>query len=138
MTVESDVADFLRTALALSAEECRSGPVRKPTERQDLPGSVPSQCIFCLGTGGYASIPFIDGGQKTKEERLTVQVWVRSNPRDYDGGKSLADSAFAALDMSPPDGYFECRGMDSAATYIREDEQNHHEWSINVTLKRCT
>lgn len=142
MTIEADVAAHIRSALAgpphdLTANNCRAGAPRKVSESQTVTGAVPARCVFVLSTGGQSSIPFIDGGAKTKDERPSVQVTIRSNPKDYSGGKSLADAVFSALDMNPPPGFYEARATDSEPAYLREDEQNHHMWSINVALRRC-
>lgn len=142
MTIEADVAAHLRTLLSgpphsLSTSNCRAGPPRKVTENQSVPGAVPARCVFVVSTGGFTSIPFIDGGAKSSDERPTVQITVRSNPRDYSGGKQLADDIHSAIDFSPPVGFYESRVMNSEPIYVREDEQNHHEWSINVALRRA-
>lgn len=142
MTIETDVAAFIRSSLSapphsLTTTNCRAGSPRKATENQGIPGAVPARCVFVLSTGGFSSIPFVDGGARTKDERPTVQIYVRSNPRDYSGGKALADAVHAAIDMRPPDGFYEARATTSEPTYVREDEQNHHEWSINVALRRA-
>jgi len=142
MSTEADVAAHVRTVLAgvpylLTADSCRAGPPRKPTENQLLPGAVPARCVFALATGGMPATAFIDGGAGGRDERLTVQLWVRSNPRDYEGGRDLAEAVFGAVEMNPPPGFYESRAVSSEAAYVREDEQNHHEWSINITLRRC-
>jgi hypothetical protein len=140
VTVEADIAAEITTNLGVGftlGGNVRTGPVRKPTDDQTITGAVPHKCIFCLGTGGIDDVPFIDGGAKGAEQRLTVQVWVRSNPKDYDGGKALADSVFLAIDKNPPTGYHEARALASAPIYVRQDDTDHHEWSINVLARRC-
>lgn len=142
MTTESTVAAHIRTVLSgaphsLSASNCRPGPPKKPTENQSVPGSIPSRCVFVLSTGGIQPTAFIDGGNGGKDERLTFQIWIRSNPRDYEGGAILANAVYSAIDMNPPTGFYEARARTSEPMYLRQDEQNHHEWSINVVLNRC-
>lgn len=135
--LEGDVAAHLATELArVVGETIFTGPVRKKSDDQALAAAVPDEAIFVLGTGGLADFPLIDGGAFGREARPTVQIWVRSEPRDYDGGRTLAAETFVAIDKNPPAGYFEARAADSAPAYVRRDDEDHHEWSINVTLKR--
>ena len=136
-SLEGDVAAHLATELGLAVgSEIFTGPVRKVSDDQSVGGAVPDEAIFVLATGGFADIPVVDGGALGREARPTVQIWIRSVPRDYDGGRALAASTFVAIDKNPPAGYFESRAADSAPAYIRRDDEDHHEWSINVTLKR--
>ena len=139
MSVELDVANKIDaevTGLTIGTN-LFTGPVRRKSNTPNVPGSVPSEAVFCIATGGFPSIPFIDGGQKGREDRPTVQITVRSDRKDYDGGLALAEAVFAAIDMNPPAGYFDSRAVTSGPGYIFEDDQEHHMWSINVTLKRC-
>lgn len=135
--IESDVASHLATELGLVVgTDIFVGPVRKVSDDPSVPGAVPDEAIFVLGSGGFADVPIIDGGSYGREARPTVQIWVRSAPRDYDGGRTLSSSTYAAIDKNPPAGYFEARASDSAPAYVRRDDEDHHEWSINVTLKK--
>jgi hypothetical protein len=143
VSVESDVAGHLASALAgppwgVTADDVRPGPVRPVSKNTSVPGAIPSRCIFVVPTGGFVSIPFVDGGAKGEEERPTVQIVVRSPPRDYDTGRELAQGAYEAINLKPPAGYFEARAFSGGPSYLREDEQNHHEWIINVGLRRST
>lgn len=138
MTVESDLAAHIATVLGapyVYGANVREGPVRKPTDGVAT-GSVPHECVFCVGTGGLDDQAYADGGAKTAEKRFTVQIWVRSEPLAYDDGKALADAVFDAVDKTPPAGYFECRALASQAAYVRLDDTDHHEWSINVLLRQ--
>lgn len=138
--VEKDLALHIRGFLAgaphsLTVANCRAGPPKKPTENQAITGAVPSRCVFVQGTGGFQPTAFVDGGLGTKDARPTAQIWIRSNPRDYDGGRALALAVFGAVDLNPPSGYYESRALMSEPGYVREDEQNHHEWTVNVMLR---
>lgn len=143
MTVEVDVAAKLFDALAappysLTTHAVRPGPVRPASVNQAVTGAIPSRCVFVVPTGGFGSVAFVDGGAKGKEERPTVQVFVRSPPRDYDAGRDLAQAAYEAIDLNPPAGYFEARAFGGPPSYLGEDDQNQHQWTINVALRRCT
>lgn len=142
MTTESTLAAHIRTVLSappssLTAANCRPGPPKKPTESQTVPGAIPARCVFVVSSGGIQPTAFIDGGNGTKDERLTFQIWIRSNPRDYEGGLTLATAVHSAIDMNPPSGFYEARVRSAEPIYLRQDDQNHHEWSINVILYRC-
>jgi hypothetical protein len=136
-SVENDVAAHLAASLGLVVgTDVFTGQVRGVSDNQSLPGAVKDRAVFVLLTGGLADVPIIDGGNAGREARPTVQIWVRGNPRDYDGGRTLSSQVYAAIDKRPPSGYFEARATSSAPIYVRQDDQEHHEWSINVTLKR--
>lgn len=143
MSVESDVALHLQGALAgppynATSSAVRPGPVRPASQSQAIAGSVPSLCVFVLPTGGFTSVPFVDGGAKGEEERPTVQIVVRSPPRDYDTGSVWAEAAYRAINLTPPAGYHEARAFSGGPAYLHEDEQNQHVWTINVALRRAT
>lgn len=140
--VEYDVSAWLRQVLAnppasLTMSNCKAGPVRKVTESSIVAGAVPDRCVFVLPTGGFQGVAFVDGGQRTGEDRPTVQITVRSSVQDYDDGAALADAVAQAIEMNPPPGWFDARLMHSAPTYLGEDEQGHHLHTINVALRRA-
>lgn len=140
MTVEEDIATQIadNTAGVVLGTDVFTGPPRAfDLDNPSVPGAVPEQAIFCLGTGGIDDIPYVDGGDKNAQKRYTVQVTIRSNPEDYDGGKTLADAVFEAIDKNPPDTYEEVRALNSSPLYVREDEGNHHEWVINLLVRKC-
>lgn len=123
-----------------------TGPERKPSDNQSLLGAIPdTACVFVLGTGGFADIPY-KPGQGGADDSLpepqdwpgirqpTVQILIRSSRFDYDGGKILSDAVQAAIDKSPPSGYLESRAA-VPPSYIREDDENHHIWTLNVQLQ---
>jgi hypothetical protein len=139
MTVEADLAQGAVATLGAGytyGVNMLTGPVRKPSDNQALATAVPHKAAFFNSTGGITSVPFLDGGSKTEEERLTVQIWIRSKPGDYDDGKAFAQAIFNAVDMTPPTGYFECRAMNSAPMYVGLDQTDHHVWSVNVLMNR--
>ena len=139
MTPEQDVAvhlDSLVGSLTLGTN-LFTGPVRSPSPRQGVPGSVPSEAVFCIGTGGFDDVPFIDGGAKGRQARPTVQLTIRSDRKDYDGGLTLAHGVFTAIDKEPPTGYAEVRANGSQPGYVGEDDQEHHIWTVNIVLDKC-
>jgi hypothetical protein len=138
MSVETDIAQHLASEMGLTyGFNIFAGPMRKPAGNLALPNAVQHQAVFCLQTSGMDSIPYCDGGLGTKEARYTVQVIVRSPVNDYTTGSKLADDVFAALDMNPPAGYFECRALASQPAYLMRDDLDHYLWSINCLVKEA-
>ena len=136
-SIETDVATHLAAEMGLTVGvNIFTGGLRGVSDNPSVPGAVPDSAIFVLATGGFTDIPVIDGGNLGREAQPTVQIWVRSEPRDYDGGRVLAANTFVAIDKNPPAGYFEARAANSEPAYVRQDDEDHHEWSVNVTLKR--
>lgn len=152
-TVEKDFADHIRAGLAASpytaapysftganAVTVLEGPLRKTRTAAEaaagLTNAPRARCVFVLETEGRTSIPYIDGGARTKEERPGLVIFVRSNPRDYDSGKLIADAVARFLDLNPPTGFFEAQLINARPAYLGENEQNEHLWSINVATKR--
>lgn len=113
---------------------CFHGPVREADADLAAPGAIPHEAVFCLGTGGLVDEPFQDGGLKTALKRPAVTIRIRSNLDDFDGGLSLANDVFDAIDKTPPTGYIEARAANSQPNYLRQDDVGHHEWTINVSL----
>jgi hypothetical protein len=137
VALEGDVAAHLAAELGLVVGiDIFTGPVRGPSDDSTVPGAVPERAVFVLATGGFADVPIVDGGAGGREARPTVQLWIRGLPRDYDGARSLAASVYAAIDKRPPAGYFEARASESGPGYVRLDNGERHEFSVNVTLRR--
>jgi hypothetical protein len=137
-STEQDVAQALGSAgIGLTfGTSVRTGPVRKTAETSSLSGAVPDQCVFVIGTGGVSMEAWADGGVRTGLRQPSVQIWVRSSRKDYDGGKTLADNVFNAIHLKPPTGYVEAKALASEAQYVTKDETDHHQWSINVLLQK--
>jgi hypothetical protein len=114
------------TAPPASGANLFQGPVR-PVK----PGHVPAQAVFCLGTGGPP--PLIYGNLEGDDiRRSTVQVRVRSGQADFAGGEELARACLDALQRQKPAGFISFLVRESEPTYLAQDEQGCHEWSLNV------
>lgn len=114
----------------------RDGNVRKQSDNQSIPKAVPHRCVFVQETQGITGVPYVDGGNKTGERFVGLQVWIRGDPNVYEATKLLANAVFDALDMSPPAGAFEMRAQGSGPAYVRKDELDRHNFTINLILKR--
>lgn len=152
MSVEEDVVAHLIAEVAeLNSINCRRGPVEKATgshRSASVTNAVPQECVFVLDTAGLPAIAFSGSVEAIEPEFVgylegetypSVQIWVRSGTMDYDGGKATGVAILKAIDMRPPTGYFEATASTSTPTWVRKDETDHNEWSINVDLKqqRC-
>lgn len=143
MTVELDQATHLATTAPASftlapavGNNVFTGKVREADEDQTVLGAVPHEAVFILEIVGFPDEPFIDGGLKGTIEKPRVRVTVRSDPRDYDGGRALADIAHAAFDKTPATGYFESRAP-LRPRFDEEDDQESNLFIFEVNLKRC-
>lgn len=103
------------------------GKARAPNDQ------IPHEAVFVLSSGGAPPLAY--GGQ-TSEEMLfpSVQCIVRSNPRDFFGGRTLAKTVHDALHHQALAGYLDVNVQESEPLYLGEDDTGHHEWSLNFEL----
>lgn len=150
MSVAQDVVAHLIAEVAeLNSTNCRRGPVEKASDaHRTVTGGVPHQCVFVNETPGISAIAFSGSieaeepefdGYLQGESYPSVQIYIRSNKFEYDQSLALGEAIIKAIDMRPPSGYFEAKVSTSSPVWVRRDETDHHEWSINVDLKqqRC-
>ncbi len=142
MTLLSDIADHLLNDgtlmgpdFSLVANEVRPGPKMPVSRDTAIATGIPDRCVFITPTGGMKDIAYKDGGQRGREERPSVQILVQSPAFDFDSGLALADAVYEAINLRPPDAYFDAQALGRPA-YLRVDDQGHHEFVINVLLKR--
>ncbi len=65
-------------------------------------------------------------------------ITIREDRNDPRGLEALAARIVAALELRPPDGYFECRIIGGAPNRLGPSAGGNPEASINVSLKRDT
>jgi len=125
-----DIATYIATNIAALTlgTNCFASSVAVAGE------GIPDKAAFVTGTGGFPTITYRDGGNKTGLKRPSVQIWVRSDVEDLSGGLTLVRSVHDAIDMASITGYIEARATTSEPIYLGRDDANHHEWSINVNL----
>lgn len=93
-------------------------------------GRIPQECVFVLATGGFPPQGYAD--TTSINLRMSgVQVFVRSNPRDFEGGQSLARKVRDALHHATIAGYIDVQAVQAEPIYIEEDEDGLHTWSVN-------
>ncbi len=128
--VDEAIVDVLDTAVAALTKTTNLffSPMRPDDDY------LPATCVFVLLTGGPEPERYSDGGAGTRLSRPALQVTVRFDQGDYDGGRDLAKLVWAALDRSSPadclPNSFRCR--ESEPAYLGKDDGGRHLWTINV------
>lgn len=108
-----------------------AGPIRGA----DDVGGVAHKAVFVTASGGLFSEPLHDDNRRTLR-RPGVQIRIRSDQGAgaFQTGQQLARDVYDTVDQDPPAGICDVRALDSAPSYLGEDEDGHHEWSINLSL----
>src|SRR4051812_25039224 len=122
---QTDLAAFIAANVAgLASSSVFEGEII-PTGTSEGGGSVPDVAAFVLVLAGAPPKRMHDG---TRYRQSLLHVTVRSAVDDPDGGKVIADAAFAALDQATisadyvPGG---CEATTDAFTKIGTDEIGH-------------
>jgi hypothetical protein len=135
-TAEADAAvlallDAITSPLSLdSGRNLFLGPMLDPSATR------PNNSVCVLATGGALMARLVSSSQDWRTP--TVQVTVRADRSDYDGGIALARACLSACQApsSMPSGYTDCQVREADVTYIQRDAQGRHLWSFNVQLIR--
>lgn len=77
---------------------------------------------------------YCDGSVTPQSREPQLQITVRSDPRDYSGGYTLAASVRDALHDQPLSGYDACRITQTDPIPIGETDSGEHLFSLNVHL----
>ncbi len=93
---------------------------------------VPFASVFCEATGGPVNQPYL--GNAADWRVKTVQVRVRSDPRAFETGQTLARGCLTALHRAALTGYTWCYVREPHPTYLQQDESGCHHWTLNVEL----
>jgi hypothetical protein len=95
--------------------------------------NIPSKAVFCLATGGPTPQAYMDG-TAVEERPSMVQARIRSEPRDFDGGQTLARLVRDTAHHASISGYIDVEAQQAEPFPIGEDAKGHHEWSINFRM----
>lgn len=130
---DKDLAEHIATGLSSIVDGYRKDVFDGPVEAANKGSGMPDQAIFCREVTDDGSQDFVEG---VSFVRAVVQVRVRSNPRDLDGGRTLANQARAAVHTVVMDEYTETRVREGRPTYLgnRLDDKGSHHWSFNVEI----
>ena len=111
-----------------------AGPVRPWSNTADADGGIPPESVFCLQRGGRADEVFHEGASPSFRHLAypTVQIIVRTDA-SFQVGQSLAEQIFEVINHKPSAGYVEWAMTTSAPLYLGKEDDQHHEWSMNVS-----
>lgn len=134
---QADVRAFIIAAAvgspALLAADVLEG-VEVPSSTQEGAGTVPNRAVFVRELASSEPRRHHDG---TALAGALVQVTIRSNAGDYDGGKLLADQVAAALERASLSADYLVEGCEltqARPSYMSTDEVGRHRWA---TVVRC-
>jgi hypothetical protein len=96
--------------------------------------TVADKAVFVLSSGGPEPQAFCSG-TSVEERDSSVSVRVRSDGADFSGGQTLARLVRDTVHHSTIAGYKDVSAQQAEPIYIGEDDDGHHEWSVNVTMK---
>lgn len=75
---------------------------------------------------------FADGNAGANLRVPSVIIRVRSTRHDYSSGSVLKEEIYSALERAVPSDTIGITPSQSSPIYLGEDEEGHHEWSINI------
>lgn len=113
-----------------------AGPIRSFATSSDGYSGIPVDSVFCLKRPGLADEVFHEDVSPSAFRHLafpSVQIFIRSSS-SFQSGQSLADEIFQAVNHKPTAGYVEWKATTSEPLYVGKDDQQHHEWSINISM----
>jgi hypothetical protein len=103
--------------------------------RPARPPTVPHAALFVLATGGPApDLYFRVGAGSASFYRVNVQVRVRSEVEKFGDAQTKAVQVRDKLHLAELAGYVACKVLSSEPLYLGQDDTEHHEFSVNVTL----
>lgn len=123
-----DVATHLASAgLSLTVgTNLFMGPVRAAGD------GIPQAAVFVHGQGGDAPEPYQGASGSTWE--VEVEVTIRSEPKDFTGGRTRARAILQAIHLASLSGYYSVRSEDAEPDYLEQDDAGCHEWAVAFTL----
>lgn len=127
---DSDVAAKLATAgLGTVGSTIFRGPERAPS------GVVPDAAIFVLDSGGFAPVPYLDGGSKADYQH-SVQIMIRAKRNDFSTGQAKAAAVRNALHETTISGYVSCYANESTPNFLGFTDTELIRWTVNLRLRR--
>ena len=123
---DQDVATYLAMTCTSGVY---SGPPRPPEN------GIPARAVFVFPTGGRKAGNYCGGVTKV-ERRSSLQIRVRGDQDDWDGGLLLARQVRDAIHHadSDLDAYTSIEVNESEPSPLGKDHQGLPEWSMNVEV----
>jgi hypothetical protein len=94
----------------------------------------PAECCWIFPTGGPGPTRFL--GETEVEKHYTMQVRVRGDKQDFDGGlllaRAVSDALHAAINDATFAAYLDIIPLQSQPIYLGQDDHGLPEWSQNV------
>ncbi len=111
------------------------GPVRPPDAQSLQAGTVPVEAVFAVATGGIA--PMALNGEGKSIWKPTVQLRIRGDKKDFDGGRTLARTVLEEtqfISITSPNVYIDVVLLQGSPAYLGEDRAGNPEWSFTAQL----
>jgi hypothetical protein len=122
-----DLATEIASALSLTlGTNCFYGMVRPPEN------GIAAKAVFCISSGGPKPTSFL--GQTRVRRFSSVQVRVRGEEDDFDGGELFARQVRDAVHHASIAGYIEVEAQVSEPAHLGPDRRGYPEWSIPVEM----
>lgn len=101
-----------------------------------ISGQIPSVAAFCLASGGPPPQGYADGTAINRRySGVQIRVVALANTdNNFKTGQDLAKECRDAVHHAALSGYIDVRVLETEPIYIGENNDRHHEWSINVEL----
>ena len=123
---EALLATELATALTRTlGEDILYGP------RRISKGSIKGEACFIKPTGGPAPQAYANGNTVALRS-AGLQIIIRSAKENWLTGQAFARDVRDATHFARPTGIMEYQIQEQDPTYIGQDEEGHHEWTLNV------
>jgi hypothetical protein len=128
-TPDTAVRDYLNTNVAALT----TGANLFAGKARPADAYVPKEAVFCLDSGSPPA-EILAGPSNPELAPKRVRLTVRSGSGDFEGGQTLARSVVSALHGASITGYVRLSASCAGPLYVRQNEDNTHEWLIVVTL----
>ena len=97
-------------------------------EIKDIRGLIPDYAVFCRGISGTAADRVFQLVYEISKPQ--VSVYVRSNVNDRETAKAKMQSIYRYLILNCPDGYLDCRCLQSSPQNLGEDDKGRYIYTM--------
>jgi hypothetical protein len=126
---ERDLAAKIASALGLVVGTgVFYGRVQPPED------GIPARAVFVIPIGGPKPDNYVNGGAARVRRYSDLQVRVRADLDDVDGGHVFTRQVRDAVHHAVIAGYLEVECLASEATPLGPDQRGYPEWSVTVRM----